>query len=87
MRLLTVKLCGPGMWLQLSSIIPWEVLNHGDCEDSPEVDCFMGPHDCAGGGGTVRVAVVFREVGKAVLSKGVRPVRLVADSVESFHVG
>lgn len=33
------------------------------------------------------VAVVFRDVGKAVLSKGVGPVRLGADSVESVHVG
>ena len=75
------------MWLQPSSIIPWEALNHGDCEASLEVGCLMGAHDCAGGGGAVRVAVVFRDVGKAVLSKGVRPVRLGADSVESFHVG
>jgi hypothetical protein len=47
----------------------------------------MGAHGCADGGGTVRVDVVFRDVGKAVLSKGVKPVRLGADSVESFHVG
>jgi len=35
----------------------------------------------------MRVAVVFRDVGKVVLSKGVRPVRLGADSAVSFQVG
>ena len=34
----------------------------------------------------MRAEVVFRDVGKAVLSKGVKPVRLGVDSVESFHV-
>jgi len=46
----------------------------------------MGAHGCTDGG-IVRVEVVFRDVGKAALSKGVKPVRLGADSVESFHVG
>ena len=33
------------------------------------------------------VAVVLRDVGKAVLSKGVRPERLGADSAASGHAG
>jgi hypothetical protein len=47
----------------------------------------MGTHDCVGGGGAVRVAVVFRDVGKTELSKGDKPVRLGADSVASAHAG
>jgi hypothetical protein len=47
----------------------------------------MGAHDCVDGGGAVRVAVVFREVGKTELSKGDRPERLGADSVVSAHAG
>lgn len=34
----------------------------------------------------MRVAVVLRDVGKAVLSKGVKPERLGADSAASGHV-
>jgi hypothetical protein len=45
----------------------------------------MGAHGCTDGG-IVRVEVVFRDVGKAALSNGVKPVCLGADSVESFHV-